>query len=128
VCRRWLQAGIGVLIQATLLLALGLLAGRMLSSRGPALQSLVYRATLGAVAISALASLFLAGSFSALWSVSLPPGRRAERGQPMAKAPAAMLRAAETKRPLAADTPTLRAPEGSNRLPSAPASSTGERR
>lgn len=72
-CRNVLQAGIGVLIQSTLLLALGLLAGKLLQRRGPVLQSLVYRMTLGAVVASMLLSVLLAGSFHLLWSVSLPP-------------------------------------------------------
>src|SRR5712692_8460026 len=80
ICRSFLQAGIGVLIQATLLLVLGLAAGRLLSARGPALRSLIYRATLGAIALSVLFSLRLAGSIPARWSVTLPPTSRSGAG------------------------------------------------
>src|SRR3954453_21463195 len=47
-------------IQSSALLALGLLAGRLLGRTGPAVQSGVYRTTLVAVLVCPLASTFLA--------------------------------------------------------------------
>ena len=49
------------LIQSTVLLAVGLLAGRLLRKRGPAVQSAVYRTTLGAVILCPVASTIMAG-------------------------------------------------------------------
>lgn len=82
ICRGFLQVGIGVLIQSTLLLLCGLLAARRLRSRGPSPQSLVYRAALVAVVVSAPLTLFLAGSFQPFWSVSLPSSRTADGALP----------------------------------------------
>src|SRR3954470_7405752 len=55
-------AGLGLtwLLQSSALLALGLLAGRLLRRTGPAVQSGVYRTTLVAVLVCPLASTFLA--------------------------------------------------------------------
>jgi beta-lactamase regulating signal transducer with metallopeptidase domain/protocatechuate 3,4-dioxygenase beta subunit len=50
------------LMQSTALLAVGLLAGRLLRKSGPALQSTIYRTTLAAVFLCPLASFALAGA------------------------------------------------------------------
>ena len=57
-----ISAGLALtwLIQSTVLLALGLLAGRLLRRRGPAVQSALYRTTLGAVILCPAASVFMA--------------------------------------------------------------------
>ncbi len=59
-------------LQSTLLIALGLLGGRLLQQRGSAVQSAVYRTTLAAVLLCPIASmaLWLAGVSG--WSVALP--------------------------------------------------------
>jgi len=55
------------LIQSTALLVLGLLAGRVLRKMGPAVQSALYRTTLGAVLLCPIASVLLAAlGFSAV--------------------------------------------------------------
>ena len=55
-CRSLLEMGITLLLQSTLLLLVGLLAGRLLLRQGPAIQSLVYRATLVGVLVGATLS------------------------------------------------------------------------
>src|SRR5579883_3377019 len=55
------------LIQSTVLLAAGLLAGRLLRRRGPAIQSAWYRTTLAAVLFCPIASMAMAAmGFSGL--------------------------------------------------------------
>src|SRR5271167_5216816 len=55
------------LIQSTVLLAIGLLAGHLLRRRGPAVQSALYRTTLGAVILCPVASVAItAMGFSGL--------------------------------------------------------------
>lgn len=51
------QAAAAVLLQSTVLIGLGLVAGRLLRTRGAALQSAVYRTTLVAVVLCPAASL-----------------------------------------------------------------------
>ena len=64
--------GLTWLVQSSFLLALGLLAGRVLRSWGPAVQSGVYRTTLAAVLICPVASAALsAAGFDGL-SLELP--------------------------------------------------------
>ena len=48
------------LVQSTVLLVVGLLAGHLLRRRGPAVQSALYRTTLGAVILCPVASMALA--------------------------------------------------------------------
>src|SRR5689334_429545 len=54
-CRSLLQSGMGLVLQSTLLLGLGMLAGRALRRRGPALASLIYRVSLTGALPGALA-------------------------------------------------------------------------
>src|SRR5690242_2550625 len=69
------------LLQSTLLITLGLLAGMLLRKRGSAAQSVVYRTTLVAVLICPLATWLLAQSgvsgwsfdFPAAWAIEQPP-------------------------------------------------------
>ena len=58
----WTPAGLVLtwLIQSTVLLAAGLLAGRILRKQGPAVQSALYRTTLGAVILCPFASVSMA--------------------------------------------------------------------
>ncbi len=51
------EFGLTWLCQSSALLALGLVAGRVLRGRGPAVQSAVYRTTLGAVLVCPVAAL-----------------------------------------------------------------------
>ncbi|HTU26736.1 MAG TPA: M56 family metallopeptidase [Pirellulales bacterium] len=60
------------LLQSALLIAIGLAAGRLLARRGSAAQSAVYRTTLAAVLACPLASLWLAHTGFAGWSLALP--------------------------------------------------------
>jgi len=89
------------LVQSSVLLALGLLAGRLIRKLGPAVQSAVYRTTLAAVLVCPLASGILAwGGLDGL-SFMLPPPRFAE--------PAGMERGVVFRYPPAAETPTTEA-------------------
>ena len=54
--------GLTWLVQSSILLALGLLAGRLLRRSGPAVQSGVYRTTLAAVLICPFASVALSAA------------------------------------------------------------------
>src|ERR1035438_7532014 len=64
--------GLTWLVQSSVLLALGLLAGRVLRRSGPAVQSGVYRTTLAAVLVCPVASAALsAAGFDGL-SLRLP--------------------------------------------------------
>src|SRR6478609_4554753 len=65
-------AGLGVGLQSTLLLAVGLWAGFLLRRRGPAMRVLVYRATLAVVVVGALVSLGGSGRHSTVLRVGLP--------------------------------------------------------
>ncbi len=72
-CRTLLTAGVGLLVQSTLLLLLGLLAGAALHRRGcPAAAVFVYRAALVGIAAGALLSLVFADRFRPVWSITLP--------------------------------------------------------
>lgn len=77
ICRGTLQLGVSLLLQSTLLLSLGLLAGRSLARHRPDLRALFYRATLAAVLVDGLLAVVAAGWFRPLWSVSLPSTREA---------------------------------------------------
>ena len=68
----FLQTGLLWLIQSTLLLLLGLLSLQITRKYGPALQTLIGRATLVAVALTLLLAYPLAGHIQPLWHVSLP--------------------------------------------------------
>jgi beta-lactamase regulating signal transducer with metallopeptidase domain len=71
-CRTILQGGLGVALQSTLLLGLGLLAGCLLRGRGPSLAAFIYRVTLIGTLSGALFSLLLGPHLQPPWSVSLP--------------------------------------------------------
>ena len=60
------------LVQSTLLIAAGLVAGKLLHARGAAAQSLVYRTTLIAVLVCPLATMALWTAGFSGWSVQLP--------------------------------------------------------
>jgi beta-lactamase regulating signal transducer with metallopeptidase domain len=66
-----LSAACGLLLHSTLLLAVGLLALRLTRKRGPALQSLVGRATLTSLALLLLATP-LTSYLPTVWRVTLP--------------------------------------------------------
>jgi beta-lactamase regulating signal transducer with metallopeptidase domain len=71
-CRDALQVGLGLALQSTLLLGLGLLAARVLRARGPGLAALIYQVCLCGTVAGALLSVVVGGQFQPLWSVSLP--------------------------------------------------------
>ncbi|MDR3623314.1 MAG: carboxypeptidase regulatory-like domain-containing protein [Paludisphaera borealis] len=64
--------GLNWLVQSSVLLALGLAAGRLARGRGPALQSAVYRTTLAAVLVCPIASAFLGAAGFDGFSLRLP--------------------------------------------------------
>ncbi len=66
-----LSNAFGLLLQSTLLLAVGLLALRLTRKRGPAVQSMVGRATLTSLSLLLLAAP-LTSDLPAVWRVSLP--------------------------------------------------------
>src|SRR5437879_4125982 len=79
-CRNLLQVGIGLAFQSTLLLSVGLLAGRSLRRHGPAVSAFVYQAAVVALIVGALLAVPIGGHLGPLWCVSLPsahdgPGR-----------------------------------------------------
>lgn len=63
---------LSLLLQSTALLLLGLLVLRLARRRGPAVQSLVGRATLTGVALALLLAAPLAGHVRPVWHVTLP--------------------------------------------------------
>jgi len=67
-----LSAALGLLLQSTVLLLLGLLALWLARRRGPAVQSLVGRATLAGVGLALLLAAPLTGHVRPLWRVTLP--------------------------------------------------------
>ena len=66
------EFGANWLLQSTLLVALGLVAGRLLQRRGAAVQSAIYRTTLAAVFICPIASWMLALAGASGWSLAMP--------------------------------------------------------
>ncbi|APW63706.1 carboxypeptidase regulatory-like domain-containing protein [Paludisphaera borealis] len=64
--------GLNWLVQSSVLLALGLAAGRLARGRGPALQSAVYRTTLAAVLVCPIASALLGAAGFDGFSLRLP--------------------------------------------------------
>lgn len=60
------------LLQSTLLIGCGLLAARVLKSRGAAVQSVVYRTTLAAVVLCPLAGILLDQAGFNGWSIEMP--------------------------------------------------------
>src|SRR5713101_2726869 len=72
-CRNLLQAGMGLALQSTLVLLAGLVAGRRLRQRGPAAETLVYRATVLAATLGTLLALAVGGHFQPRWAIALPP-------------------------------------------------------
>jgi prepilin-type processing-associated H-X9-DG protein len=63
---------LGLLLQSTVLLGLGLAALRLVRRRGSAVQSLVGRATLAGVGLTLLLAAPLTGHIQPLWHVTLP--------------------------------------------------------
>jgi beta-lactamase regulating signal transducer with metallopeptidase domain len=59
--QRLVSLGLSALVQATIILALGLLAGRITQKRGPAWQSLAYRAALATTFLSVVVTLLAGG-------------------------------------------------------------------
>lgn len=64
--------GLNWFVQSSLLLGVGLVIGRLLRSRGPAAQSVIYRTTLVAVLVCPLATWTLALTGVSGWSIDLP--------------------------------------------------------
>src|SRR5438552_6061201 len=81
-CRNLLQVGIGLVLQSTVVLLAGLLAGRRLRRRGPAAAALVYRATVLAAILGALLALAIGGRFQPRWAIALPPAEEAANRAP----------------------------------------------
>jgi len=67
-----LPIALGLLLQSTALLGLGLTALRLVRRRGPAVQSLIGRATLAGVGLTLLLAAPLTGHIRPLWHVTLP--------------------------------------------------------
>ncbi|HLK59467.1 MAG TPA: M56 family metallopeptidase [Chthonomonadaceae bacterium] len=74
-CRAIVLVGSSLWIQTSLLLALGLAAGRALRRYGPRIQRFVYQATLLGVAVCIVLTGVLTGSHPSLFSLSLPEAR-----------------------------------------------------
>ena len=86
-CRNLLQVGIGLVLQSTVVLLAGLLAGRRLRRRGPAAAALVYRATVLAAILGALLALAIGGRFQPRWAIALPPAEEAANRAPAGREP-----------------------------------------
>jgi beta-lactamase regulating signal transducer with metallopeptidase domain len=82
-----LQTGIRLLFQSSLLLLLGMVAGRALRRNGPARQVYVYHATLAAIALCVLFSLCDVRSRAAFYMPSLPPAQSINTSQRAGSAP-----------------------------------------
>ena len=75
------------LVQSTVLLAAGLVAGRLLRKWGPAVQSALYRTALAAVILCPIASVSMAAlGFSGLL-IRLPGPSENDRTTPAGKSP-----------------------------------------
>jgi beta-lactamase regulating signal transducer with metallopeptidase domain len=85
VCRMLLPVGITLLIQSTLLLIVGLLAGSALRRWGPALQSLIYRVTLAGVVLVAVLAVCVAERPVALWRIPVSPPDTAPVASPLSE-------------------------------------------
>ena len=66
------QCGVGLFLQSAVLIGIGLLSGRLLRSKGEAIQSSVYRTTLAAVILCPFMSLLLDGVGVQGFGVKLP--------------------------------------------------------
>lgn len=62
------------ILQSTVLIALGLCAGRLLHGRGAAFQSALYRTTLAVVLVCPIASFALSSVGLDIWAIDLPAG------------------------------------------------------
>jgi beta-lactamase regulating signal transducer with metallopeptidase domain len=80
VCRNLLQVGVGLALQSTLLLGVGLLAAWQLRRRGPAVSSFVYRATLVSLVLGALLAMPIGRRWAPLWVVALPASQEGGGG------------------------------------------------
>ena len=66
------QNAVNLLLQSTVLISVGLLAGWLLRSYGSAVQSAIYRATLAAVFLCPLAGIVLDSCGATGWTINLP--------------------------------------------------------
>jgi beta-lactamase regulating signal transducer with metallopeptidase domain len=82
-CRALVQVGLGLALQSTLLLLVGLLIGQLLRRYGPTLTALVYKVTVAGVISGALLSISLGGHLKPLWVLALPPAQEMEGGAPV---------------------------------------------
>src|SRR5438874_1813983 len=71
-CRSLVQIGLGLAMQSTLLLGGGLVAAQCLRRRGPAVGSLVYKATLVSVLLGALLAVPVGGQLAPWGAFVLP--------------------------------------------------------
>src|SRR5947209_7329334 len=74
-CRSLLEIGATVWLQAAVVILIGLAAGALLRRRGPAVQSLVYKTTLLAVAACILVTVGFGGYRAARYRFTLPESR-----------------------------------------------------
>jgi beta-lactamase regulating signal transducer with metallopeptidase domain len=75
-CRTILETGIGVLLQSTVILLIGGMAGALLRRHGPALQCALYKAALFGTLVCGLLSLCLGSRLPSRWSLALPAASR----------------------------------------------------
>src|SRR5262249_15834424 len=109
-CRGALQVGLGLLLQTTVVLLFGLLAGSVLRRRGSEAQSLVYRVALVGVVANALLVLGTAGRVTPFWTVSLPAAKREISAAPILAATAPLAKI-ESEAPILAETPEIAVPD-----------------
>src|SRR5579871_2528739 len=67
-----LQIGVGMLLQAGILLLAGLFAGHALVRCGPSTRLFVYRCVLAGIWIGMIGATVMPGHISSRWSVTLP--------------------------------------------------------
>jgi beta-lactamase regulating signal transducer with metallopeptidase domain len=71
VCHHIVELGLGVFIQSSCLITLGLFAGRLLRRRGPSFELAAYRATFVCVVVSALMASAAFGRVRPLYQISI---------------------------------------------------------
>lgn len=97
------EFAINWLLQSTLLISIGLLAGVLIRKRGSAAQSVVYRTTLVAALLCPLATWILAQSGLSGWSLEFPPAWALiapDNAEPTANAPLVAIRPEQAQKTL----------------------------
>src|SRR5207247_431287 len=82
-CWNLLQVGLGLALQSTLVLGVGLLTGQRIRQRGPSVTAFVYRVTLVSLVLGALLAIPIGGRLAPGWIFTLPAPQEAGSGTMM---------------------------------------------